>query len=167
MGYLQRSPLYQKYFKYQSWYLTPCCGLAVQAHSRVSTINFDIWNIFGEGVISHEKYIKNGKVLVYLGFKSKILPRPLTDLSACVLFCTSSPQQSIVIPLHNCFFQIWKLIHDTLLWAWGAETHQALKSVKKYLCDLSARVGFCTSSSQQGVKYQLWYLKYFYGRGSL
>jgi hypothetical protein len=28
--------------------------------------------------------------------------------------------------------------------------------------DLSAWVGFCTSSPQQGVKYQLWYLIFFY-----
>jgi hypothetical protein len=31
---------------------------------------------------SHEKYIKDGKVLDHLGFKSKVLPGPLTDLSA-------------------------------------------------------------------------------------
>ena len=31
---------------------------------------------------SHEKYIKDGKVLNLLGFKSKVMPGPLTDLSA-------------------------------------------------------------------------------------
>jgi hypothetical protein len=29
------------------------------------------------------------------------------------------------------------------------------------LTDASAWVGFCTSSPQQGVKYQLWYLIFF------
>jgi hypothetical protein len=29
------------------------------------------------------------------------------------------------------------------------------------LTDLSAWMGFCTSSPQQGVKYQLWYLDFF------
>jgi hypothetical protein len=31
---------------------------------------------------SHEKYIKDGKVLDPLGFLSKVMPGPLTDLSA-------------------------------------------------------------------------------------
>jgi hypothetical protein len=40
-------------------------------------------------LISHEKYIKDGKVLAHLGLKSKVLPGPLTDLSAWVF---SAPQ---------------------------------------------------------------------------
>jgi hypothetical protein len=44
---------------------------------------------------SHKKYIKDGKVLDHLGLKSKVLPGPLTDLSAWVGFCTSSPQQGV------------------------------------------------------------------------
>jgi hypothetical protein len=43
-------------------------------------------------LISHEKFIKDGKVLDHLGFKAKVLPGPLTDLSAWVGFCTSNPQ---------------------------------------------------------------------------
>jgi hypothetical protein len=46
-------------------------------------------------LISHEKYIKDGKFLNHLGLKSKVLPGLLTDLSAWVGFCTSSPQQSV------------------------------------------------------------------------
>jgi hypothetical protein len=53
----------------------------------------------------HEKYIKDGKVLAHLGFKSTIFPGTLPDLSAWVGFCT--------MVLH-C---ISKLIFDTLLWA--------------------------------------------------
>jgi hypothetical protein len=67
---------------------------APQAHSRVSNINFDILRKnYGVGSleISHEKYIKDGKVLDHLGFQSKVFPRPLNDLSAWVGFCTSSP----------------------------------------------------------------------------
>jgi hypothetical protein len=37
-------------------------------------------------------YIKDGKVLAHLGFSSNILPGSLTDLSAWVCFCSSSPQ---------------------------------------------------------------------------
>jgi hypothetical protein len=46
-------------------------------------------------LISHEKYIKDGKVLDHLGFQSKVLPGSLTDLSAWVGFSTSSPQQGV------------------------------------------------------------------------
>ena len=43
--------------------------------------------IFGFGgggtlCISHEKLTKDGKVLCHSGFMSKVLPGPLTDLSA-------------------------------------------------------------------------------------
>jgi hypothetical protein len=55
--------------------------------------NFAVFNIFF--MVSHEQYIKNGKVLDHLGFMSKVLPGPLTDLSAWVGFCTSSPQQGL------------------------------------------------------------------------
>ena len=42
--------------------------------------------------MSHEKYIKNGKVLNHLELRSKVLIGPLTDLSAWVGLYTSSPQ---------------------------------------------------------------------------
>ena len=69
---------------------------APQAHRRVSNFNFDIW-IWGGGTlyISHEKLPKDGTVLCHLGFKSKVLPGTLTDLSAKVGKCTSSPQQGV------------------------------------------------------------------------
>jgi hypothetical protein len=38
---------------------------------------------------------KDGKILSNLGFKSKVLPWPLTELSAWLGFCTSSPQQGV------------------------------------------------------------------------
>ena len=39
---------------------------------------------FGGGTlcISHEKYIKDGKVLAHFGFTLKVLPVSLTDVSA-------------------------------------------------------------------------------------
>jgi hypothetical protein len=43
-------------------------------------------------LISHEKYIKDGKVLDHLELKSKVLSGPFIDLSAWVGFCTSIPQ---------------------------------------------------------------------------
>ena len=59
--------------------------------------------------ITHKKVSKDGKVLSHLGFKSKVLPRPLTDLSAWVDFCTSSPQQGVK-------YQLWYLKKK-----WGRE----------------------------------------------
>jgi hypothetical protein len=42
-----------------------------------------------------KKYIKDGKVLANLGFRSKVFPGPLTDISPWVVFCTSNPQQGV------------------------------------------------------------------------
>ena len=55
-------------------YLKPTAGC------QISTLIFG----FGGGTlcISHEKLPKDGKVLCLLGLKSKVLPGPLTDLSA-------------------------------------------------------------------------------------
>ena len=39
--------------------------------------------------------MKDGKVLSHLEFKSKVFPGSITDLSARVGFCTSSPQQGV------------------------------------------------------------------------
>jgi hypothetical protein len=39
--------------------------------------------------------VKDGKVLAQLVLKPKVLPKSLTNLSACVGFCTSSPQQGV------------------------------------------------------------------------
>jgi hypothetical protein len=78
--------------------LSAWVGSAPQAHSRVSNINFDNLIFFvewGSLYISHEKYIKGDKVLAELRFKSNVLPGPVTDLSAWVGFCTSSPQQGV------------------------------------------------------------------------
>ena len=52
-------------------------------------------NYGGGGSINILGKIPYGKVLAHLGFKSKVLPMLLTDLSACVDFCTSNPQQGV------------------------------------------------------------------------
>jgi hypothetical protein len=147
---------------------------APQAHSRVSNINFNIWNCFYGGWslwISHEKYIKDGKVLPDLGFQSKVFPGPLADFCAWVGFCTSSPQQGVK-------YQLWYLIifygggslwisHEKYIKDGKVLDHLGLKS-KVFpwsLTDLSTWVGVCTPSPQQGVKYQLWYLKKILWRG--
>jgi hypothetical protein len=52
------------------------------AGCQISTLIFE--NNCGGGSleISHEKYIKDGKVLAHLGFRLKVLPGSLTDVSA-------------------------------------------------------------------------------------
>jgi hypothetical protein len=59
------------------WISTP------QAYSRVSNINFDILISFG--VIQYT-LATDGKVLSHLGFMSKVLSGPLTDLITWVGF---------------------------------------------------------------------------------
>ena len=50
---------------------------------QISTLIFEKKNCGGGSLlISHDKYIKDGKVLSHLGFKLKVLPRSLSDLSA-------------------------------------------------------------------------------------
>ena len=50
---------------------------------------------WGMAPIKNSCKIRNGKVLAHLEFKSKILLRLLTDISAWVGFWTSSPQQGV------------------------------------------------------------------------
>jgi hypothetical protein len=131
-------------------------------------------------LISHEKYIKDGKVLDHLGCQSKVLPGPFTDLSAWVGFCTSSPQQGVK-------YQHWYLIflyggEKIKYQCWyltpccGLEVHkptQELKSVKgpgntfdwhpKWERTLPSLIYFSWDiyrdpPSIKKIKYQCWYL---------
>ena len=124
--------------------------------------------------ISHEKYIKDGKVLDHLGCQSKVFFGPLTDWSAWVGFCTSSPQQNVKYQLWYLNFVLWRGgVSINISWkiyqGRQSSCHLGFKSkvLPGPLTDWSAWVGFCTSSPQQGVKYQLWYLIFFYGGGAL
>jgi hypothetical protein len=84
----------------------------------------------------------------------------------------------------NFFFQISKLIYNLTPYCGLTTKQKELFSLKRTtfvyvlssdhlgfkskvlpgpLTDVSAWVGFCTSSPQQGVKFQLWYLIFFYG----
>ena len=85
---------------------------APQAHNRVSNINFDNW-IFWGGSYKYpmENCQRTAKFFSHLGFKAKVLLVPLTDLSAWVGFCTSSPQQ-------GAKYQLWYL--DIYLGGGGA-----------------------------------------------
>ena len=92
---------------------------APQAHSMVSNINFDIWIFFCGGRslwISYEKYIKDGKVFAHLGFKSKVVSGPLTDVRAWVGFCTSSPQQGVKYQLCYLNFFCGRRVSINIPW---------------------------------------------------
>jgi hypothetical protein len=65
------------------------------AGCQISTLIFDCFLWRGALLISHEKYVKDGKVLDHFWFMTKVLPGPLIDISAWVGFCTSSPQQGV------------------------------------------------------------------------
>jgi hypothetical protein len=52
------------------------------AGCQISTLIFEnkLWRV-GSLLISHEKYIKDGKVLAHFGSKLKVLPVSLTGVS--------------------------------------------------------------------------------------
>jgi hypothetical protein len=57
---------------------------------------FDLNPKWGRGSVNiNEKFPTDGKVLAHFGVNSTILSGSLTDLSALVGFCTSSPQQGV------------------------------------------------------------------------
>ena len=70
-------------------------------------------------LISHAKYIKDGKVLDHLGFQSKVFPGPLTDLSAWFLHLK---------PTAGC--QISTLIFNFFLWRGGLYKYPMKKYIK-------------------------------------
>ena len=74
--------------------------------------------------------MKDGKVLAHLEIKSKVLPGPLTDLSAWVGFCTSSPQQGVKYQL--CYLNFF------------VERGVSINFQKKYMKDgkVLAHLGF-------------------------
>ena len=82
-------------FKYQSWYLTPCCGLEVQKPNQA------LQSIKGQGNTFD------------------LIPKCATTLPS-LIYCSLDINRD---PPQQYFFQISKLIFDTLLWVWGAETH--------------------------------------------
>jgi hypothetical protein len=87
--------LQKRKFKYQSWYLTPYCGLEVQKHNQAlqsvkGPDNTFEWN---------PKWERTLPSLIYVSWDI------YSDL------------------LSKKNIKISKLIFDTLLWAWGAETH--------------------------------------------
>jgi hypothetical protein len=66
------------------------------AGCQISTLIFEKQIMEGDLYKYHmTKYIKDGKVLAQLGIQSKVFSGPLTELSAWVGFCTSSPQQGV------------------------------------------------------------------------
>ena len=56
-------------------------------HVKFKALIFDFFLWRGALLISHKKYIKDGKVLNHLELRSKVLLRPFTELSAWVGFC--------------------------------------------------------------------------------
>jgi hypothetical protein len=99
-----------KKIKYQSWYLTPCCGLEVQKptqalKSALFSFSHKLFWIFSQ---HFSPAFLRFHHRVSMGFQSKVFPGPLTDLSACVDFCTSSPQQDVKYQLWYLIFFLWR-----------------------------------------------------------
>jgi hypothetical protein len=88
---IQKDPPPQFGFKYQSWYLTPCCGL--QVHYPTKEL---MW-------------VKEPDNTFSLAKSGQELCRPWHIFYG--IFIESRPS--------TICFQISKLVFDTLLWAWG------------------------------------------------
>jgi hypothetical protein len=122
------------------------------AGCQISTLIFDFFLWRGVSINIPWKYIKDGKVLDHLGIKSKVLTGSLTDLSALVGFCTSSPQLGVKYQLWYLifFYGGWSLLisHEKYIKNGKVLDHLLIKSnvLPGSLTDLSAWVGFCTSS---------------------
>jgi hypothetical protein len=93
---IYRDPPPKKKIKYQSWYLTPCCGLEVQNPTQA------LQSVKGPGNTFDLKP------------KWQELCRPWYIFHEIFIETPPPPQNKI---------QISKLIFDILLWVWGAETH--------------------------------------------
>jgi hypothetical protein len=92
---IYRDPHLNCFFKYQSWHLTPYCGLQVQKPTQAL------------------KSVKSP------GNTFDINPKWSRTLPFLIYFSWDIYRDT---PLHKQN-QISKLIFDTLLWAWGAKTH--------------------------------------------
>jgi hypothetical protein len=84
------------------------------AGCQISTL---IFGFGGGGVgtlcISHDKLLKDGKVLCHLGIRSKVLPGPLTDISGIMhLNPTAGCQISTLI--FGCFLGGLCISHEKL-----------------------------------------------------
>ena len=154
---IYRDPLHNYFFKYQSWYLTSCCGLEVQKPTlalksiKGQDNTFDLnpkWArtllslIYFSGEINRDlppqiniKY-QSWYLTPCCGFEVQNLTQALQSIKGqgntfdlipkCATTLPSLIYCSLDInrdPPQQYFFQISKLIFDTLLWVWGAETH--------------------------------------------
>jgi hypothetical protein len=92
---IYRNPLHKKKFKYESWYLTPYCGLEVQKPTQALKSVKDPGNTFD------------------------LNPKWSRTLPSLIYFSWDINRDHPSIKKNK----ISKLIFDTQLRAWGAETH--------------------------------------------
>ena len=144
----------------------PGWDYAPQAYSRVSNIDFVIWILVGP----YKYYMQNCQRTVKFypiwglsqrncsGLQLTLVPG--WDSAPHPLSRVSNVNFVILIFLGRAMNIPWKIAKGR-----QSFSHLGFRSNVLYepLTDLSFLVGFCTSSPQQGVKYQLWYLDFFGG----
>jgi hypothetical protein len=141
----------QKNSKYQSWYLTPCCGLEVQNPTqvlksvKVPGYIFDLspkWErtltifhgIFIRSPQKNSKY-QSWYLTLCCGLQMQNTTQALKSVKGPGSAFDLNPKWERTLPSFGnfswdiyrvppqFFFQISKLIFDTLLWACGTESH--------------------------------------------
>jgi hypothetical protein len=112
--------------------------------------------------------IVNGRQSSFsLGVYVNGIARAFNWIIAWVGFCTSSPQEGVKYQLCYMDFFGGHPIYNPCKIDNGRQSPSHLQLRSKVLpgrlSDISAWLGFCTSSRQQGVNYQLWYLDFLLG----
>jgi hypothetical protein len=103
-----------------------------------------------------------------LGVYIKSIARAFTCMKCLDGFLHLKPTAGCQISTLIFEFFLWREVSMNIPWTiyYGRQRSSPLGFRSKVLpVLLTAWVGFCTSSPQQGVKYQLWYLKLFCGGG--
>jgi hypothetical protein len=125
VGFCTSSP--QQGVKYQLWYLNfvlyswmthqyenyrnyvVICRVGnIPEHGTSLHIQVDIWHPALGNIFDWKPKWARTLSSDHLGYKSKVFPGNLTDLSAWVGFCTSSPQQGVKYQLWYLNFVLWR-----------------------------------------------------------
>jgi hypothetical protein len=153
---IYRDPLHKRKFKYQSWYLTPYCGLEVQKPTQAllsvkcpantvdwspkwvrtlpSLIYFS-WDIYRD----HLHKINFKYLTPYYGLEVQKPTQALQSVKCPAITFDWNPKWVRTLPSLIYFsrdihrdrrpqnkIQLSKLIFDTLLWTWGVDAHSGI-----------------------------------------
>jgi len=134
--------------QYQSWHLTLCCELGVQNHTQAFKSVKDMGNTFDLNAkwarslplgplrgIFIDPPNRSCRLTPYCGLEMQNPTHTLKLVKDMVINFNLKQHNNFSVgnfmrEIFRVPSPILKLLFDILLWVWGAESHQALKSVK-------------------------------------